>query len=324
MTPTGDPTGYEVQRFSEDGSQVAELTRTGNGDGYSQPEMDADTKYFYRARAINSHGQGPWSTVVIGVKEEIQEALGVPGGLIVSAASDTQIDLLWTTPSGSPTGYDVWWSANGETEWKEVDPPSRGTGTHYGHTGLTPNTTYYYSVRAERDNGGGEWTLEEGDWSAVVSATTQSTLQAVATPGAPGDMDAAAMSDTRIDLLWSATDPASTGYEVEWSADGETGWQAVEPPGGGADTIYSHTGLTPETTYHYRVRGVNDEGAGAWSEAVSATTQESPELHGHQTAHHQRHGPSGRNPHGGYLRHFRRGRPGQRDLQLPMDGRQRD
>ena len=45
----------------------------------------------------------------------------------------------------------------------------------------------------------------------------------------------------------------------------------MDPPDGGADTMYRHAGLTPETTYYYRVRGVNATGAGEWSEVASAT-----------------------------------------------------
>ena len=52
-----------------------------------------------------------------------------------------------------------------------------------------------------------------------------------------------------------------TGYAVEWSADGATGWTGVAPAHGGTGTEYRHTGLTAETTYHYRVRGVNAAGA---------------------------------------------------------------
>ena len=80
--------------------------------------------------------------------------------------------------------------------------------------------------------------------------------------------------DSRIDLVWTTTDPASTSYEIEWSADGETGWQAVDPPDDGEDTIHSHTGLQAETTYFYRVRGVNEHGEGPWALARATTASD--------------------------------------------------
>ena len=95
--------------------------------------------------------------------------------------------------------------------------------------------------------------------------------QAVNPPGATV-LGASAAGSSRIDLFWTTTDPISTSYDVQWSADGAT-WQAVDPPDAGGDTLYTHTGLTAETTYHYRVRGVNGDGPGEWSAPASATTQ---------------------------------------------------
>ena len=89
-------------------------------------------------------------------------------------------------------------------------------------------------------------------------------------PGATS-LFASANGDSRIDLGWITTNPRSTSYDLEWSADGSTGWEAVDPPDDGGDTTYSHTGLTAETTYYYRVRGVNGDGPGPWA-LVAATT----------------------------------------------------
>ena len=92
----------------------------------------------------------------------------------------------------------------------------------------------------------------------------------------PQDFQATAASHTQIDLSWTAPEGEPTSYEVEWSADGETNWTVVDPPHSGTDTSYSHTGLTAETNYYYRVLAENANGAGKWSEIVSATTEESP------------------------------------------------
>ena len=191
-----------------------------------------------------------------------QAELGAPEDLTVSSAGGRNVTLTWVKPSGGPTGYEVQWSITPSNPWHAVDRP---------HTGTSPQHTVpggpYYRVRALNAAGA-------GPWAATVIGRAEATTapaQAVNPPGATS-LRVSAVSDSRIDLRWTTTDPVSTSYDVEWSADGKTGWQAVDPPDGGGDTIHRHTGLTAETTYHYRVRGVNGDGAGAWSDVVSATT----------------------------------------------------
>ena len=153
-------------------------------------------------------------------------------------------------------------------------------------TETTAAYTYSVGVRAE-DDGTGSYrlTIAKTDDTATGCDTKQDSQDATPTPtsepapeppGTPQDFQATAASHTQIDLSWTAPEGEPTSYQVEWSADGETNWQGVAPSHSGADTAYSHTGLTAETTYHYRVRGENDNGAGEWSETVSATTEERP------------------------------------------------
>ena len=179
----------------------------------------------------------------------------VPGavGNLMAVAGDGEVVLSWDAPSsdggaeGEVTGYEVEWSADGETGWTGVDPAHGGTETGYGDTGLDSGTTRHYRVRAVNDAGSGEW-------SVVVSATT--------VPDAPENVSATASGTSRIDVSWTAPEGEVTGYEVEWSADGETGWTGVDPAHGGTETGYGDTGLDGGTTRHYRVRAVNDAGFG--------------------------------------------------------------
>ena len=103
------------------------------------------------------------------------------------------------------------------------------------------------------------------------------TVEAVL-PGMPRNPSARANGQTRIDLAWDA--PASdggsrvTGYRIEVSDDGSTGWSVLQANHAG--TAYSHTSLTARTTKHYRISAINTTGAGTATDAVSASTLAAP------------------------------------------------
>ena len=93
---------------------------------------------------------------------------------------------------------------------------------------------------------------------------------------APTGLTATAVGDNRIDLSWTApTDDggsAITGYRIESSADGSTGWSDLVADTDSTDTTHSHTGLMPNTTLHYRVSAINGEGTSEPSDTANATT----------------------------------------------------
>ena len=99
-------------------------------------------------------------------------------------------------------------------------------------------------------------------------------------PSGPIDLTAGAATPTTVPLSWTAPKfdgaTAVTGYKVEWSADGNDPWMVAEADTGSTATSYTHTGLTPQTTYHYRVSAINSVGASEASESVSSTTPALP------------------------------------------------
>ncbi len=90
--------------------------------------------------------------------------------------------------------------------------------------------------------------------------------------GAVGALIAAIpVSADRIDLQWSNV-ADETGYRVERSPDGTTGWTNVSGSIPANVLVYADTGLVPTTTYWYRVFAFNASGDSDPSNVVSATT----------------------------------------------------
>ena len=181
-----------------------------------------------------------------------------PSSLTANASSSSQVDLVWADVEDE-NGFRVERSSDGTGGWSTVGQTGPG-GTAWSDDGLSQGTTYYYRVVATNLGG-------DSPPSNVASATTS------IDPASPTTVAALAGSPTQIDLQW--TDVANeTGYRLERS-DGSGGWTTVATTGQDV-TSSSDTGLTPGTTYSYRVFATNAAGDSPASDVASATTPPDP------------------------------------------------
>ena len=93
-------------------------------------------------------------------------------------------------------------------------------------------------------------------------------------PTAPTGLTCNAVSSSQIDLSWDASTGAD-GYNVyrcTGTSCTPTGLVRTE-----SSTSWSDTGLTPSTTYRYRLTAYNEEGESGYSTTVGCTTHD-PEV----------------------------------------------
>ena len=229
--------------------------------------LAADTSYEVQVRATNAEGDGDWSVAGTG-RTTATSAPGAPTGLTATASGTTAINLSWSAPASTGgsaiTGYKIEVSPNGTSGWTDQVANTNSTATTYAHTGLGGGATRHYRVSAINANG-------TGVPSNVANATTDASA-----PGAPTGLTATASGTTAINLSWSA--PASTGgsaitgYKIEVSANGTSGWTNLVANTNSTATTYAHTGLASGDTRHYRVSAINANGTGTASNVDSATT----------------------------------------------------
>ncbi len=95
------------------------------------------------------------------------------------------------------------------------------------------------------------------------------------TPPAPSALTATAVSAVRIDLAWRDNSGNETGFQLERKI-GAGGTWSLRATLGANVTAYADLGLTPATTYVYRLRAINGSGASAYTSEVTRATPALP------------------------------------------------
>ena len=240
------------------------------------------TRKFYRVLAANGDvatatNRGMWSDV-----KDTTTPAGKPAMVMLSDAPDPELAdkfvISWAAPStgGSAiSGYQIQVWDDGE--WMDLMSVG-GSVTTYTHEPIPGATTRHYRVRAMNAVGYGPW------------SATQERLTVAGKPGAP-ELHASGNGTTEIRLTWTAPatgeaagSPGITSYQIQVSDDGQSGWTApetsetiiagdrVHQTADGTVRNYADTGLDPASTKHYRVRAVNAQGTGPWSNVAMAMT----------------------------------------------------
>ena len=221
----------------------------------------------------------PVGTTTIRVTVTDGSASGVYTIRVTRAASppgtDTTLRALVVsdgtlTPSFDPAHRDYTTTVDGSVSQMTVTAPANKSGATVAITPADANTAAGHQV----DLGVGTTaiTVTVTDGSAT-GAYTIGVTRTGSVPAAPTGLTATGDGD--VVLSWTA--PASNGlaissYEYQQKAGGADAygpWTSI--PGSGPSTrSYTVTGLTSGTTYAFRVRAVNDAGAGEASNEATA------------------------------------------------------
>lgn len=112
-----------------------------------------------------------------------------------------------------------------------------------------------------------------GDGNFTGSSSSAVALTVIAPPLAPSNLNAVAVSSSEINLSWTASPTSGVTYNVYASTvSGFVPSASNLIASGIATTAFANTGLSPRTTYYYRVTAVNLAGESPHSNQARATT----------------------------------------------------
>jgi YD repeat-containing protein len=190
----------------------------------------------------------------------------VPGNVVATASSPTQIGLNWSASSDAVgvTGYELQRCAGGGCS--SFSNIGTATSTSFSDSGLSQNTTYRYRLRAYDAAG------NFSNYSAIASATTSAES---IPPSVPSGLQATPGSGTLVNLSWGASTDAGgsnlSGYKIErCQGSGCSGFTQIAVTAG---TSHPDNTVSSAVTYQYRVRAY--DGAGnhsGFSNTAPATT----------------------------------------------------
>ena len=233
---------YNVYR---DGSQIAsELGST----SFSDAPLSAFMQYdYYVTATVFGAESGPSNTVTQRTLDDSPPS--IPDGLVATAVSTTQIDLVWNPSTDGETGISEY------VVYRDGFEVGRSTSASYSDTGLEASTVYQYRISAINGQG-----LE----SSQSGPQNEKTLDPEPPPP-PTNLSASTVSASEIDLSWTASTAGDvTGYRVLRNGSSV----AVL----GTTTSYRDSGLKGFTTYNYTVIALDSEGLESGPSAPAQAT----------------------------------------------------
>ena len=243
-----DPeTGILGYRVFRDGSEVGTTEQT----VYQDDGLSPATRYDFYVVAVNGGGLESQPSATISATTFDGTGPTTPTNLTATATGTNRVDLEWTPaedPESGIASYKVF------RDGSEVGSTSETT---YQDTGLDPATTYEYRVSATNGDG------LQGGLSDPAEATTMDGSG----PSAPTNVTAETVSQTQINLTWTASEDPESGVDRYIVYRDDTMIGSV------TDTSFADSGLTQNTTYVYSISAVNGEDIeGDRSDDVSAKT----------------------------------------------------
>jgi titin len=253
--------GFQLERASDIGGspgtwmQIA--TAGSNIVAFTDIGLSEDTKLWYRVRAYNVGGVSAYSDVASG-----RTLLRSPTNLTATAVSSNRVDLTWIDNSNVEDGYsverapDAGGNPGGWVQIATIGVNSVG----YTDLGLSPNTKYWYRVRAYNSGGVSSYSSQENARTLPLPPATPLTLTATV------------VSSNQINLGWVDSANSELGFIIERALDngGSPGiWTQIVTVVSNV-TAYSDTTLSANHTYWYRVRAYNTGGDSDYSNEASA------------------------------------------------------
>jgi fibronectin type 3 domain-containing protein len=236
---------YRIYRSTSSSGYYSEI-----GQATASPYLDSGLSpgtYYYKISSVNYIGEGSLSSAAA-------VSLAPPSrpGNVSARLEDAHVTVSWEAVSGA-TSYKVYRSTDPSGTYN-LKATIEGTSYQDDTAGLVLDTTYYYQVRAVNRFG-------ESDPSSAASIS-------LTLPPSPNSLSVTVLSDTSVRITWQAVSSANA-YRVYQASNASGTYTPLETI---TTVTYRVTGLSPNTTYYFKVASIDSLGEGSPSPAEPART----------------------------------------------------
>jgi chitodextrinase len=249
---------------SRDGGQSWTNVGTVNANqtAFQVTGLEPESRYWFRVQAFNRHGHSEYTSAVEVVTSRLRPAQ--PSNLYAMAVGGRSVDLAWTDNSNNEQAFRIAISRDGGNSWDNIGTVAANQ-TMFQATGLEPETSYWFKVRAANEHGYSEVT------NVVHAVTTQ------LRPADPSNAHVTYIDPTTVELAWADNSNNEQAFRIAISRDGGNSWDNVGVVGPN-QTSFRATGLHPGTNYWFKVRAANDHGYSQYTNVVHVATPVPPIL----------------------------------------------
>lgn len=248
--------GYRISR-SEDNLTFVDLPEavflSPNSTSFSDRNLIASKRYFYRVLAINNIGESAYASA-----EATTQPLPPPPaapiltGGVVFQNDQGRISLNWEAQNAS--SFKVY-RKNSDSDYSEVASTS-GDVRSYMDGSAVEEAAYSYKISASNDGG----STDSNEISAVILR-------------APRNLTVSVLSTSEVALSWEDSSAFNDGIIVERSNDSGLSYAPIITLNNPTAASYVNSSLSSNTTYYYRVRGFRGaNNFSLYSSIQSATT----------------------------------------------------
>ena len=210
---------------------------------------------------------------------QAQDEHGAIPSMALASGEPGQLVITWETPSPAPTDYRIRWantdlgwpSWSGTNETERANEYPLGGVTTLTLSGLTPGDDYKVQIRSRYYNADRSVHESSGPWTNTATQRVKDHP-----PAAPTGLAASQVAHDSLTLSWNdPQDDNITGYRILRGPSADS-LATIQPNTGSPSTNYTDITVEPETTYHYAVQALSQDGNGARA-LTSSTTPAEPD-----------------------------------------------